>query len=152
MCIYNFTMCLWKNLCHSRVIRWPLSRIHSGFKPSCLAQTDGKIQSSHAHFGKRYKHPFTFKTTACLACTRLVCVELPEGMVVAGQIEIVRYRETNTRQFSKHLRFAWAFREATKVDYCMDLDVHAPILASQTVQLPPCNVRTHWPGHRPSQF
>ena len=45
-----------------------------------------------------YKHPFTSKTTACLACTRLVCVEVPEDMIVAGQTKIVRYRDTNTRQ------------------------------------------------------
>ena len=38
------------------------------------------------------------KTIARLACTRLVCDEVPEDMVVAGQIMLDRFRETNTRQ------------------------------------------------------
>ena len=49
--------------------------------------------------------------------------------------------------FSKHLRFAWAFRKATKVDYCMDPDVLVSILVNQRVQLTRCSVRAHWPRH-----
>ena len=129
VCIYNFTMCLWNNPCHSRVIRWPLARIHS-----CLAQTDGRMQSSHAHFGKRYKHPLTSKTTACLACTWSAS-KYPKIWSLQDKWRSSDIERPTQDSFSKHLRFAWAFRKATKVDHCMDLNVHVAILAKHGVPL-----------------
>ena len=147
VCTYNFTASLWNDPCHSRFVRWSLTRNHFGFEhnhtfawPKLIGEHSPDISSLEevvrVHLLSRQQlllrvHSWPGNKVAkdMTVLDTWPCCHVSHVFVIIGrQIGVVSDWEAYTKQLLEYLCFAWATREAIYIDSCIDLNEQAAIL------------------------